>query len=586
MRKFATLLQILDELCKEAPDEFKSYHPDKSDPNLIINSRCQAFIHLFLKVKFGITDFQGRHELITDGQQDGGLDAYYIDKEQKKLFLIQSKFRSTSTNFKEKSIDADDLVRMEITKVLKGETTDSKGNKFNDKIILFQKKWREISDQAKYNIYVIILGNLKNYSDDQIKRLIDNSNYIVYDYQRTYNELVMPLCSGTYYEPDQIEIAITLAHKNEPTLNQRITTKNGDYEVWVVFVPALEIGRILSIYRNSMLIYNPRNYLSLENNEVNINIRNSITETETNDFALLNNGITIISDSCNISVTTGRVDRGQIILTNPQIINGGQTAYTLSNIYEENTSQLNRIFDEKEVLLKIIIGVDENARNNYQFIDEISNATNQQSRVEEADRRSNDPKQIDIQNKIFSEFGFYYERKSGEYYYGIKGKYITEELIINRYELLRSYLAFKGQPRFARQRGNEILFRKDNYHEIIKDTNDYKQMVFAYTILQKLKRIEKKSDTTSWGSGLRYGKMAIISAIGMNKKEILITSENLEILVIKSINAIKPKWAQFEHWARRKKENIDYIHEGEFNYDNYYKGKTINSDIKQYYEKL
>ena len=36
----------------------------------------QAYV---LKVKFGVVDFLERHKLITDGPQDGGVDAYCID---------------------------------------------------------------------------------------------------------------------------------------------------------------------------------------------------------------------------------------------------------------------------------------------------------------------------------------------------------------------------------------------------------------------------------------------------------------------------------------------------------------------------
>ena len=263
MEKYNILVNILDALRSEAPTDFSFYHPNENDVEKLNHARSKAYIHLFLKVKCGLMSFRERNDLITDGSQDGGLDAYYIDREKKKLYLIQSKFRTTEFNFIEKSIVADDLVKMEIDRILKGEKQDSRGLEFNDKVKSFQVAWRNIPDHANYEYIVVFLGNLRNYSDEQVKRLIENYPYLIYDHKKTYDELVFPLCSGVYYEPNQIEITINLGNKEQPTLKQRITTKYGDFRVIVVFVPANEIGRILHKYKNSILNYNPRNYLSL-----------------------------------------------------------------------------------------------------------------------------------------------------------------------------------------------------------------------------------------------------------------------------------------------------------------------------------
>ncbi|TOO19306.1 AIPR family protein, partial [Vibrio parahaemolyticus] len=54
------------------------------------------------------------------------------------------------------------------------------------------------------------------------------------------------------------------------------------------------------------------------------------------------------------------------------------------------------------------------------LIESISKATNRQSEVSDADRRSNDKIQIDLQDEIFDKFGYYYERKKGEFADGLK----------------------------------------------------------------------------------------------------------------------------------------------------------------------
>lgn len=104
-----------------------------------------------------------------------------------------------------------------------------------------------------------------------------------------YNELVFPLCSGTFFDPKEIKITITLNDDGANLLKRRVPTKYGEFEVRVLFVPTKEIGKILSKYKNSILRFNPRNYLSLSQNKVNQGIRNSFLNSTSNEFALLNN---------------------------------------------------------------------------------------------------------------------------------------------------------------------------------------------------------------------------------------------------------------------------------------------------------
>jgi hypothetical protein len=104
-----------------------------------------------------------------------------------------------------------------------------------------------------------------------------------------------------------------------------------------------------------------------------------------NEFALFNNGITIVSDETGYSDSTGQQGVAQLVLRNPQIINGGQTAYTLCRLYER--SQQGEftwdIFHGKEVLFKVITpppsAVPDTAKK-LRLIEKISRATNLQPR--------------------------------------------------------------------------------------------------------------------------------------------------------------------------------------------------------------
>ncbi len=54
--KYSTLVNILDKLRLEAPRDFKIYHALPSETEKVDFARGRAFIHLFLKVRYGFNN--------------------------------------------------------------------------------------------------------------------------------------------------------------------------------------------------------------------------------------------------------------------------------------------------------------------------------------------------------------------------------------------------------------------------------------------------------------------------------------------------------------------------------------------------
>jgi hypothetical protein len=203
---------------------------------------------------------------------------------------------------------------MEVARISKGEATDSNGQSFSPRIAALQKKIREIRDIALYDWRVVLLANLHRVNDEQVRRLIDNMEYEVLDYQRTYHELVFPLTTGTYFRPNEILITINLGAKTQPQLSQEVNTPLGPCKVRMIFVPIAEVAKVTAKYKNSLLRYNPRNYLSLQHNEVNKSIRDTVLNTTQNEFSLRNNGITILAEYSSMTDRTGVSGEGQLII--------------------------------------------------------------------------------------------------------------------------------------------------------------------------------------------------------------------------------------------------------------------------------
>ena len=577
---YAALVRTLDVLRKEAPKSFRSYHPKADEIDALNQARATAFIHLFLKVRFGLVEFGKRHEHICDGSQDGGVDGYYIDTEARCITLVQSKFRTTEKNFEGKSIEVSELLKMEVGRISRGEKMDSNGVPFSARITAFQEKLSGIRDIALYKWHVVILANLSAVNDEQLRRLLDNMEYEVFDHPRTYRELVFPLTTGTSFVPNEITLKISLGKKQQPQLNQDVETSLGICNVRMLYVPTKEIAKCMAKYRNALLRYNPRNYLSLSGNEVNQSIKDTIKNTTKNEFSLRNNGITLLAEYSSVTDRTGVTGEGQLIVKDPQILNGGQTATTLAMMIEDPNVGV-AAFESKEVLLKIIerpkgCTEDELAA----FIESISDATNKQSKIVEADRRSNDPRLVALQSYFYDKHGLFLERKRGEFKYGLDEKVLSKSDIVDRVSMARALTAYSGNPPRARS-SQDRIFEEEGFDRLLTNL-DNASVALAYFALQALDddTVVPREDIPS--SVLRYGKYAVLFAISRlghtPSSDVKYTKINAEQLTAKVVK----KWKDFEQVVEAKPSNVRYISKGTFNFDGYYKGVTVADDIKAF----
>lgn len=597
MSRYNNLVAILDGLCKEAikqyPKTFKWGTPDE-----MLASRCRAYIHLLLKVRFGLLDIKSREYLVTDGSQDGGIDAYYIDNTERIIYLIQSKFRPNDTNFESKEISYEELLAMDIERIIQGNENNEKGVRYNGRILRLQEDIRKINDITEYKYKIILLANLLSVNDTKVRKLLGDFPYEIYNSERVYNELVFPIISGTYYKQDRLTIVLALnSDTGDNRINYQSTTENGSCSVNIMFVPTREIGKILYQYKNTILQYNPRSYLGMEKNPINANIKKSIEIPKTNEFALLNNGITMLADEAKYSDRVGAAGEARLLLINPQIINGGQTAFTLSKIYETAVKGNDfSIFEPKEVLLRVISfdktqcsSTTENERNKrIQLIEAISTATNQQTEVTEADRRANSQVLIELQQLIFKKFGLYFERKQGEFADGLAKGYIEKDQVIDKESFIRCCIAVSGRPSRARQTSVKILFRKDEFDKSLPNTNDYKRLMFAYLVSNRL--TTNVLETHGIKLYARYAIVYVASTCYQEELPIDMFEEKISVI----LEDLFARWDRFEtyvqsldvnKWRYFKEKRDEETNEIRVNanWQGYYKGVTLNNDLQAYF---
>lgn len=275
-----------------------------------------------------------------------------------------------------------------------------------------------------------------------------------------------------------------------------------------------------------------------------------------------------------------------MVVRNPQLVNGGQTAYTLGRIHDEcvKTGDFS-VFKGKEVLLRLITFVSSQKgaaeARRQQLVGDISKASNSQTKVDESDRRSNDPIQLELQKTFFTHYGLYYERKRGEFSDGLKSNYISSELLVNRERLVRVALAAAFSVNLARS-SVRTFFSESNLPLVLK-IGDVDKYVYGYEVDRVLETTRKqkpnvKGDrfhTNDFGQAIRYGRYAVVAACvnrAMPKKK---SAQDAALLILK-------QWKKFEAWASTQAANKAYLNNGAFDFVNYYKGATINADVQKF----
>jgi hypothetical protein len=588
-RLYQTLCKVLDAIRSEAPTSNVKYHPPVGDAEAVVQARSRALLHLFLKARFGMVNFADREDLVTDGRFDGGIDAYYVDRKSRVIYVLQSKFRATPGNFVAKNLTATDLLKMDVSRIFKGEKQDEDGNPYNERIVNgLQKTIRRLPDAGSYDKSVVVLGNSKRLSPSQLRKLVDGYSVDQFAHDRIYQELLFPVINGTYYTDPHLTIEINLANLGQGTTHLDYDVNVGSLKsnIKLLFVPTHEMGRIMSTYKNSILKFNPRSFLELQTNPVNQDIEESIRSMKSNEFALFNNGITVIADSTSVSSDTAKPGTGQVVLRNPQLVNGGQTAYTLGRIYEGCRSVADfKVFKGKEVLLKIITFIGSQRRGSEEarlsLIGEISKASNSQTKVEESDRRSNDSIQVQLQRELFQNYGLYYERKRGEFSDGLHYSYLTSKEIVNREKLVRVSLACDYRANQARSTV-KTFFKEATITNVLAVT-DAGKYAFGYEVLDLLDARRRTTPKTrgdryhakEYGQALRYGEYAVIS-VCVNRCRTAGKTEP------QSVDLALAQWIEFEKWAEKQPNNAKYRSGSSFDYVNYYKGSTIGTDLQTY----
>jgi hypothetical protein len=434
---------------------------------------------------------------IVDGSNDGGIDTFIIilndniiDSEES---LNEIKFTNNSevhiyigqskqaTKFVEKQLD--NLLSSILFIFDLEKKSDDLKLRFNqnliERIILFRMVWQKIIQKGgkiNLNYYYVSRANefINNYSSYQskISQIIDETKSKIHGvYVEFLNISAKELLE---YHRISLSSQLDLQFKENPI---PITyDSNQDEEIGYIGVVKLNDFRNFIVDQNDSLrdnIFesNVRHYQG--DVDVNKRIQNTIGTDSERDFWWLNNGITIIASK---AYPFGK----KLNLTNPQIVNGLQTSFSIYHYYNE-TSYKN---DDRSILIKVI------QSNKKETIDKIISSTNNQSPVSPILLRATEDLQRNIEYFFLSK-GYFYDRRKN--YYKNQGKPLSK--IFNIQFTAQSVEAIMNKnPSAARSKPTTLIKTDKSYLTIFNESiylNVYLNCsVIVYYIKKQILNIE------------------------------------------------------------------------------------------------
>ncbi len=372
---------------------------DLSDANSNIDNRNNSFLSrsiaaLAIVMRCGVS-YDVASQSVTDGFHDIGIDAVYNDTAQKKLFLVQSKWRSNGNG----SISQEEANNF-VNGVKRIINLDFEG--CNMKLASKKNDITEAIQDMEYQIEMIFChtGNqsISDYNYRSIKELLDNVNG-----SEPTDTLIL------FSEERLQEIYDFLANSqnfDNIVLDNVILNNWGfvdsPFKAYYGTIPVTVVGEWYNKYGNRLFAKNIRYYKG--STVVNQGIKD-VLKNEPQNFFYYNNGIKILCKKItkNIAYSTNR-DMGVFTLEGVSLVNGAQTTGVIGSVYIEN----------KEIITdaKVFIQMIDLADTDEEQIAQITKLSNTQNRIEGKDFASLDPNQERLRKELSLE-GIQYLYKTG-----------------------------------------------------------------------------------------------------------------------------------------------------------------------------
>lgn len=439
-----------------------------------------------------ITDTDFNKIIYGEKYNDCGIDAVYIDEDEKIINLFNFKYRDSYKP--DKSVSENDVfISTKFLNAIQNESTEhleGKLRKFAKEIIeknnsneIWKIKLRMVTNEGE---------SLKDNSGhiDELKKLYDIdvesitlsdiSNFMAIRPEAIESKLILEKDSILTYTENDLESAKSYLIKVPLYELIRITCNNSEYRSFYNIEDIEPLSNVSLDY--AVLFDNVRGFLG--KTKYNENIFKTL-ENEPSKFFMYNNGLTIIADDIVAKLINGK-SKYLITIKNFQVVNGGQTLRAIHEFNRYDTSNIEEFLTQGEVLVKIFKTGSSDLNN------KISEYTNSQNAISMVNLKSVATEQIQIE-QILDSNNIVYARKIGDL--GIsEDKEYTHKISMEKFGQI--LFSRQGNPEKASNQKKKI-FEKYYNETFLSDKFDINEAPY---IVKEYYSIKKEYDTSSYES--------------------------------------------------------------------------------------
>jgi hypothetical protein len=365
------------------------------------------FAILYLKRKFKVEIDEVAHQ-VAFGGNDYGIDAYYVDRDARNLYLYQFKWSEDHNQFKG---SMERLAKDGLSRVFNGVNQDVNQN---DVIFYLKRSLREQKELIdRVYVHFVFKGDV-----DAVEKSEGLSN------RREDIENKSHLIAG-FFGDRSVELAVDFiadkpGHAAAPPVQSYVVhlresgvaTHDGK-TMHIGFVPLIDLYGIFKGLGQRFFDRNIRAALPPDNTP-NKKIREALGKIvireveEPSVFAFRHNGVTLAAERVGVA-------HGEATLHAPRLLNGAQTVSSLARFLEQHADNplLKKNQDRLSAIMVLAKVIEDDPSS--EFVAEVTISNNQQNPVPPWALRAMDQRQVDLADKFRDELGIFYSRQEGAF---------------------------------------------------------------------------------------------------------------------------------------------------------------------------
>ncbi len=454
--------QQLDKIAEDYQAELEEQISRKLDPERL---RSAAFTLLCVKAVLDI-DFPEALEYITEGGDDGGIDALHISDIQDGEFtvsLFQSKYRRKldgASNFEENAV-------IKMIHAIGSLFDPDKAVSLRNNLLLRVEEIRSLVRDGNIPTVRVFLCNNGKYWTRIAQEKIDIAGF---GRQVTWQHVNHDKLVEFSQAQKSVKATVNLFGK-------AVVEEFNFRRVLIGKLPVQGIKTLFEEHGERLLERNIRRYLGLHKNRVNEGIKDTLLHAERQqNFYFYNNGITMTCTKFRHSAL--QEENYAVQIEDLQVINGGQTCMTIKETLTQHPDSCDNAF--------VLVRLYELGEEDEDLVHEITYATNSQNPVDLRDLRSNDPLQKKLEEAVAG-LGWQYKRKrdisSGS------SQAIPVSVAANAV-----LTVWQRKPHLAKFHGKELFGKY--YEMIFNDRLNAAQLVLAVLIFRSVDSERKRQAGT------------------------------------------------------------------------------------------